>query len=314
MVEYHCGVTAERTADAKRPAVERGVPPFPNFPPGLRQRDERLEPHPKEARVVADAFDLRANGATVMEVSEFLRQHGIERSFHGTQALLTSRIALGELRFGEMVNPNAHPAIVDAEVWQKVQRMRSPRGRRPKSERLLARLGVLRCGTCGSRMVVGFQTQGEKLWDFYRCPPIGDCPQRVTSSAGAAERTVIDAVQELLADMEGRASLEARADEAARELERAQEALDKAIRAYEGLEDEQAARERLQELRAARDEARNRYLELGGAAAPAVTVSAGDWDLLSLDERRALIRAVIERATVRPGRGSDRITIEPRGQ
>jgi site-specific DNA recombinase len=313
VAEYHRRVTAERTANAKRRAVARGVPPFPNVPPGYRRRDDdgTLEPHPEQASVVAEAFRLRAEGATVMEVREHLRRHGIERSFHGTTALLGSRIVLGELRFGEAVNTGSHPAIVEPGLWQRVQQMSLPRGRRAKSERLLARLGVLRCGTCGARMVVG-SSQG--AYSLYRCPPIGDCTRRVTISAQVAERAVVDAVQELLAEVEGSASVEGGADEAARELERGQEALDKAIHAFEGLEGEDAARERLQELREARDHARERHDDLLAATAPAVTVSAGDWDLLSVDEQRALIRVVVERAVVRPGRGSDRVTIEPRGQ
>ena len=44
--------------------------------------------------------------------------------------------------------------IVDPSTWRRVQRI-VPRGRRPKSDRLLARLGVLRCATCGGRMVIG---------------------------------------------------------------------------------------------------------------------------------------------------------------
>jgi site-specific DNA recombinase len=315
VAEYHRRVTAERTADAKRRAVERGVPPFPNVPPGYRQRDDgTLEPDPKQAKVVAEAFRRRAEGSTVMQVREHLRKHGIARSFHGTTALLGSRILLGELRFGEIVNTDSHDAIVDAELWQRVQGMSSPRGRRPKSERLLARLGVLRCGTCGARMVVGSTDQNGKRHWFYRCPPVGDCTRRVTISAEVAERVVVGAVQELLAGVQGAASVEGGADEAARELEHRQEALDKAIRAFEGLEGEDAARERLQELRNERDRSRERYDDLSAAAIPAVTVSAGDWDLLTVDEQRALIRAVVDRATVRPGRGGDRITVEPRGQ
>lgn len=34
-----------------------------------------------------------------------------------------------------------------------------------------------------------------------------------------------------------------------------------------------------------------------------------DWERLTLAERRALIRATIERVTVAPGRGAERITI-----
>jgi site-specific DNA recombinase len=315
VAEYHRRVTAERTADAKRRAVARGVPPFPNVPPGYRQRDNgTLKPDPKQAKVVAEAFRLRAEGATVMEVREHLRQHGIARSFHGTTALLGSRILLGELRFGEIVNMDSHPPIVDAGLWQRVQGMSSPRGRRARSERLLARLGVLRCGTCGARMVIGSTDQNGKRHWFYRCPPIGDCPRRVTISAEVAERVIVEAVQELLADIRGTASVEGGAEDAAREFGSRQEALNKAIRAFEGLEGEDAARERLQELREARDRARARYDDLAAAAAPAITVSAGDWNVLSLDEQRALIRAVVEGAVIRPGRGPDRITVEPRSK
>ncbi len=87
------------------------------------------------------------------------------------------------------------------------------------------------------------------------------------------------------------------------------------MRAFSGLEDVDAARERLLELRAERERAHDRVLELQAAAAPAITVSAGgDWDELTLDERRALIRAVVERAVVAPGRGADRVTVELQGE
>jgi DNA invertase Pin-like site-specific DNA recombinase len=314
--EYARRVTAERTADAKRRAVERGVPPFPNIPPGYRQaKDGRLEPHPKQAAVVAEAFRLRADGATVMEVREHLRRYGIERSYHGVQALLGSRIVLGELRFGQTVNPDSHPAIVDSGTWQRVQRMRSPRGRRPKSERLLARLGVLRCGTCGSRMVTGTTVQNGKTYGFYRCPPVGDCPRRVTISADVAERVVVDRVRELLEGVSGTATIADGTTEAERELASREQELEAAVLAFSGLEDVDAARERLTAMRDERDRARDRVDELRAAAVPAVTICAsGDWDLLTLEEQRALIRAVVQRADVAPGRGPDRVSVHPVGE
>lgn len=314
--EYARRVTAERTADAKRRAVERGVAPFPNVPPGYRRRDDgRLEPHPEQASIVADAFRLRADGATVMETREYLRRHGIERSFHGVQALLGSRIVLGELRFGELVNLDAHAAIVDAGTWQRVQRMRSTRGRRAKSERLLARLGVLRCATCDGRMVIGSTDQNGKRHYFYRCSPIGDCPRRVTVSAELAEQVVSDAVRGLLDGMRATATIADGSADAERELELRERELDAAVRAFTGLEDVESARDRLLVLRDERDRARDRLAELQAAAAPAVTVTAtGDWELLTLEERRALIRAVVGRATVAPGRGAGRITVEPRSE
>ena len=312
VAEYHRRSTAERTVEGKRRAVARGVAPFPNLPPGLRRgKNETIEIDGPKARVVAEAVRMRAGGETIAVIREYLRKNGIRRSYHGTQALLGSRMLIGELHFGELVNQDAFDKIIDVETWQRAQRVKVPRGRRPRSERLLARLGVLRCGTCGARMVVG-TSQGR--WSFYRCPPIGDCPKRMSISAEVAENTVVEAVKELLAGIEGRASIESGVEEAAEELARRQEALDKALRAFAGLEEEQAARERLQELGSARDEARDRHDELVAASAPAISVRVGDWDLLTLEERRALIRAVVDRAVVGPGRGSERITVEPRSE
>jgi hypothetical protein len=161
-------------------------------------------------------------------------------------------------------------------------------------------------------MVVGTANHGK--YPLYRCPPIGDCPRRVTISADIAERVVVDAVKDLLAGIEGRASVEGGALAAADDLARKQEALDAAISAFDGLQDEPAARDRLLQLREERDVARDRHDELLAASVPAITVSAGDWDKLTVDEQRALIRAVVERAAVAPGRGRDRITVDPRSQ
>jgi DNA invertase Pin-like site-specific DNA recombinase len=309
--EYARRVTAERTADAKRRAVERGVPPFPNVPPGYQRGDGgRLEPHPIEASTVGEAFRLRAEGSTVMDVRTFLRERGIERSYHGVQAMLGSRIYLGELSFGALVNPASHPAIVDAETWTRVQRARSPRGKRAKSERLLARLGVLRCATCGARMVVGSAHHGQ--YALYRCPPVGDCPQRVTISAEVAERAVVEATKRAIGERQGSASASGAAEQAEREHERAEADLAAAVEAFSGLDDVAAARERLLALRDERDRKRERADELRAAVAPALTVSVDDWDRLTVDEQRALIRAAVDEVTVAPGRGADRITVRTR--
>jgi site-specific DNA recombinase len=309
VAEYHRRTTRERTIEAKRRAVERGVAPFPNLPFYLRRdRDGRVEHDPRKVRLMREAVRMRLDGETIAAVRDFLRKHRVRLSYHGAQSLFSNRLLLGELRFGSMENTDAFPAVIDLETFTRLQRVSVPRGRRAKSERMLARLGVLRCGTCGSRMVVG-TSQGQ--YPLYRCPPVGDCPKRVTISAEAAERDVMKAAQRLLAGIEGRASVEGGVEDAAAELTRRQEALDAAIRAFAGLEDEAAARERLQELRQAREEARERHDQLLAASVPAITLSAHDWDELSVDGQRDLIRAVIAEAVVSPGRGPDRIRIEP---
>jgi DNA invertase Pin-like site-specific DNA recombinase len=316
VAEYQRRSTGERTEAGKRRAVADGRPPFPNLPPWLRRtEDGHVEHDRRYAAACRKAVELRAEGATIKVVQEYLRDHGIERSFHGVQSLLGSRLLLGELHFGEKINLDAFPPLVTPETWQRVQRMKLPRGRRPKSERLLARIGVLRCGSCGSRMVVGSQDRNGRRYGMYRCPPVGDCTQRVAISADLVEQIVTERVQKLLGKMRGKASVSAGAEKAAREVERAQAELDAAIRTFSGLDDESAVRERLVELRDDRDDARERLDELTAAAQVSTVIvdPSRDWDLLTLDERRALIRAVVESVTVSPGRSIERVVVKPRG-
>lgn len=307
VAEYQRRTAKERSGDAQRRAVERGVLPWPNVPPGYRRGDDgKLAPDPTEAKLVAEAFRMRAEGKRVKDVRAYLVAHGIARSYHGVSSLLASRVVLGEIHFGKLVNLKAHPPIVDHDTFRKVQTMAVARGPKPKSERLLARQGVLVCGSCGSRMVIGTAKQ---QYYSYRCPPTGDCTERMSISADIAEQVVTEHVRAALADIDGRASAEANVREAEQELENAEQALQGAVEMLTGLEDVSGTRERLLSLREAREEAQAKVDQLGGVGT-AVTVRADrDWSLLLLEERRALVRAVVEQVVVSPGRGADRLAV-----
>ena len=70
-------------------------------------------------------------------------------------------------------------------------------------------------------MVIGSKDQHGQRYYCYRCPPVGDCPRRVTISADIAEQVVVEAVRARLEGMTGRATVADGVDEAERELERA---------------------------------------------------------------------------------------------
>lgn len=306
----------ERSWDAVEVAVEEGKVPWSQTAPGYtRDKDSRLHPNPERAPIIEAAFRMRLDGSPIQEVRQYLARHGIKRSYHGTMHLLRDRIYIGEIHFGEHTpNLSAHEPIIDRDLFDAVQGKKIPRGRKPNSERLLARLGVLRCGSCSARMVVG--TANHSVYGIYRCPPTGDCTQRVTISAEIAETVVVEEVQRLIRGIRERVSTESAVEEAECTLMGAQVALDAATRiALEaGVSDEPAAIERLTKLREARDAARERYDHaLADVAAESIVLSADDWDVLSLKERRELIRAVIEQVTVSPvGRGAERLTISQR--
>ncbi len=307
--EYQRRTTSERTVEAQRRAVARGVPPLASIPPGYRRgTDGRLVVESREAPIIAEGFLMRSEGATIKEVCAYWCAHGIERSWRSTQTTLASRIVLGEIHFGEMVNLNAHPAIVDAETFRRVQGTIVARGPRAKSERLLARQGVLRCGTCGRKMCVGSRSPGR--YPMYRCPPTGDCQQRVSISAERAEGAVVEHVRSMLANVEGRASAEENVRSAEDELAAAQRALEGAIQTLSGLEDVPATRERLSVLRETAENAQARVDQMRGTGRTVNLNASADWERLTLDGQRALIRATVARATVGPGRGAERIEIQ----
>jgi site-specific DNA recombinase len=316
--EYQRRTTTERTAGAQAHAVARGAQPWARVALGYRRRDINpttgkptgpLVPDPEQVPIVQRAFKMRAAGDSVMTIRKMLKAHGVERSPRGVQVMLANRIYLGEVHFGELVNLTAHEPIIDRELWDRVQRMVVPRGPQAPSERLLARLGILRCGSCGARLGT-MKLPRQNDYPIYRCPSTSDCDRHMTISAVIAEQTITDHVRAALANVAGRASAEANVRDAEHALETAQGALDAAVRAFDGIGDEQAVRERLAELRQAREDARQRLDRLGGTGFE-VTVNADtDWERLTLEERRGLIRATVKSATVKPGRGPDRIAIQ----
>lgn len=314
--EYQRRVARERSGAAQARAVARGVLPHPGVPPGyVRGGDGKILPATDGSPdAVREAFKLRAEEASIKDIRAFLREQGIERSYHGVQHMLSSRIYLGEIHFGSLHNLEAHEPIVDRDLFERVQRVRVSRGRRAKSDRLLARLGVLRCGICGGRMIVGAQTSNGRRYPFYRCSPVGDCPRRQTISAEIAERVVIEAVRHELANVEGRASAESDAMNAARLASRAQTDLDSAIQVLADLHDEPAARQKLADLRQVRDLALEEAHRLGRLSAGLTVNIAERWNDLTLSEKREAIRLTVDRAVVGPGRGPGRISIHLLGE
>jgi DNA invertase Pin-like site-specific DNA recombinase len=307
--EYFHRSAKERSAEGQARAVARGATPWARIPIGYRRRDDgTLAPDPKTVPLAQRAFEMRAEGKSITQIRNMLREHGVERSHRGVQVMLSSRVYLGEIRFGKLHNVQAHEPIIDRDLWQRVQRMTIPRGHKPKSERLLARLGVLRCGSCGARLSsMKLPKQGD--YPIYRCPSTSDCPHHITISAEIAERVVSDAVRQALADAEGKASVADTVRRAQQELDQAQADLDAALRSFAaaGLADEPAAVERLAELRQVRDDVQTQLDRMGPAATTLTVTVDADWERLSVDEQRALIRATVESAIVAPaGRGGSR--------
>lgn len=315
MADYYRRVAKERSAEAQQRAINRGIPPWPHIVPGYQRGPDRRLILTADAPTMLEAFEMRDQGARVADIREFLRAHGIDRNSHQVSSLLGSRTYLGEIHFGHYTpNLDAHDPIVDRALFDRVQAVRVPQGRKAKKRRLLARLGVLRCGTCDARMVIGSQRRGTWRYEHYRCPA-EDCPRRVTIGADIADTTVSQAVRAEISDLEGRASIEQDVRAAEIELERAEVDLRNGIRNLAVVSDEPDAHAKLLELRTARDGARERVDRLRGQRAARTVGIAAQWELLTLEEQRGFVVDLGTRAVVRVGgRGAERIKVEFLGE
>jgi hypothetical protein len=199
---------------------------------------------------------------------------------------------------------------VDAETFGRLQKVRVTRGRRSKSERLLARLRIMRCGTCGGLLQVG---TSRTSFATYKCGN-RDCERHVSISAAVAEQEISQFVRLHLKGLRGKSSKRASLRTAENELERASERLDLLIVMLDGFDDVAKTREKLAAARDDRDAKAERLRQLRRSFGHVTLDAFRDWSEISFAGRRDLISAVVESATVAPGRGESRITIQPFGE
>jgi site-specific DNA recombinase len=304
--QYVKDSAAEKARAAQVERVAAGIWMSPGVPVGyVKGADRKLTPDPELAPVVREAFEMRADGARLEEVRALLAGHDIERTRAGVAQLLRNRVYLGELRFGSLHNPAAHPAIVDPTTFERAGGVTIPRGRQAKSEHLLARLGVLHCASCGGRMSV---TTSNYRYRAYRCGN-PDCPRHAAVSAPLVEEFVTGHVKLAVAGIKETAYAEHDLKAAERDVETTERRHAAACEVLDPTEPDEV--DRLHVLRDERDDARRRLEDrkqsLGVAS---LAVSVDDWDDLTMAEQRSLIRAVVERVNVTPGRGSDRLDLE----
>lgn len=133
----------------------------------------RWKPDPDLQELVKLAWRMRAEGRSYAEISE--ATHGrLYTSKNSWADFFSNKNYLGIGKFGSLEIPGHHPALVDAETWERVQalrrEMRKPQAdslyhpRRLGSSSLLVGLAV--CIHCGTGML---KDQAGNGWGCYIC-------------------------------------------------------------------------------------------------------------------------------------------------
>lgn len=160
---------------ARERAVARGMHISSQAPTGyLRGEDGVLRPHPEYAPIIRRLFEGRAAGKSWTVLARELEEHRVEGPYgplewmsRAPTKIVSNRVYLGEARSGDIVNPNAHEALVDRATWEAAQGT----GLAPSRTGTPALLsGILRCSGCRHLLKADKMTdgRGERL-RTYRC-------------------------------------------------------------------------------------------------------------------------------------------------
>ncbi|MGN6869555.1 MAG: recombinase family protein [Solirubrobacteraceae bacterium] len=319
--EFTRSTLKESWAVAQRHAIERGIHISPNGFLGYDVGpDRRLVPN-DQAPIVREVFERRADGAGWGTLAHWLeevapREDGTTWTPMAVQRLTAKRVYRGEAsRYvvqdkddrGPIINPHAHDAIVDEEIWQRAQMkprvaQSGPNGSLP----LLS--GLVRCAGCRFSMSLGNGPRGERLYRCRRRHASGTCPrpaqircEHIEEHVEALVLAEIDGIARLVPDSTGR-------DRVVAELEQARSDL-------EDFRQDRAARRRLggqwlewldTYLRAVSDlEGELRAIdERSGVGLEGLTRDR--YLALDVDDRREVLGGFVDCIMVRPSRGRGR--------
>ncbi|MEJ7787837.1 MAG: recombinase family protein [Solirubrobacteraceae bacterium] len=150
---------------AKSRAMDRGVTIGPTAFGFRRGDDSCLEPDPVYGPIVAEAFQRAARDGIGAALA-YLVEHGNGRTWTAStvRRMLTKRSYLGEARYGDLVNLQAHAPLVSRAVWEAAQQEPAER-RRPKATFPLS--GLATCAACGNALVGA--RGGNHAQRMYRC-------------------------------------------------------------------------------------------------------------------------------------------------
>jgi Recombinase len=118
-----------------------------------RNADKRLVIHSPEAKWVMWIFEQRVDGRGWASMSRELTERGVRQStdrkltHHMLRRMVTHRVYLGIAHHGKHIHPDAHPAIIDAALFEAANRV-LPGAPPPRAGRVNVIGGLPRCAGC----------------------------------------------------------------------------------------------------------------------------------------------------------------------
>jgi site-specific DNA recombinase len=189
--QFEREIIAERTRDKMSAARRKGkwIGGRPMLGYDIDTRSSRLIVNGDEAIQVRTIFRLYFDYNALLPVVREIDRRGWrtkqwvtrEGATHGGKRftkgrlfrLLTNPIYIGKINFEKQIYEGEHEAIVEAEIWERVQQILRRNGRNGGAE-VRDSYGnflkvLLRCASCDAGMIRTYRTQGSRRYRYYVC-------------------------------------------------------------------------------------------------------------------------------------------------
>ena len=178
--EYYSVDLSEKVVRGMTENALKGIYNGGTIPFGYMIDETRhYQPDPLLAPYVEQTFQKYADGATMTDLRDWLKAQKIKNSMGGEmpyntiQRILSNRRYIGELKYRDILIPDAIPPIVSVELFDDVQKKmlknkKAPARRKAEDDYLLTT--KLHCGYCGALMFgeSGTSRTGE-VHRYYKC-------------------------------------------------------------------------------------------------------------------------------------------------
>mgnify|MGYP002514712293 CR=1 FL=1 len=151
-----------------------------NIPYGLMVGEEHsLVANPLTAPIVHEIYERYDDGQTMSEIKDWLNVQGIKTkkgknfTIGGVSTILHNRKYIGEYKYGDIIIPGGIPAIIEAELFERVQsrlegNKKAPARAKADEEYLLTT--KLFCGHCGAYMCgESGKSRNGTVHHYYKC-------------------------------------------------------------------------------------------------------------------------------------------------
>lgn len=186
IAQFYSSNLAEEVKKGMRMLVQRGGWPHkaPRGYLNIKDRAEgnRVEPHPKEAKAVQQAFERYATGwLSLKDIATGLAKDGVTSGRGGpiptayVHRMLSNPFYVGKVRWKDTESVGLHQPLIRSQLFARVQDVLHRRFRDPGAKGSVNGFtlrGLAICASCRGRMTGGWQRSSRtsrRRFGYYRC-------------------------------------------------------------------------------------------------------------------------------------------------